>query len=119
VPQLLLVHSSGPQGPGEGSAPLAERLRDELGPEYEVNRGDQDWEAEWALPAGWPDPGADLPRMVFFHSRDDEEIPVAHLERYGERFPKASVHALNGCGHLYEGGDLGEVVDAIDELTVA
>jgi pimeloyl-ACP methyl ester carboxylesterase len=59
-----------------------------------------------------------VPQLLLVH-RDDEEIPVAHLERYGERFPKASVHALNGCGHLYEGGDLGEVVDAIDELTVA
>jgi predicted alpha/beta hydrolase family esterase len=30
------MHSSGPQGPGEGSEPLATRLREELGPDYEV-----------------------------------------------------------------------------------
>jgi len=35
-PTVLFVHSSGPQGPGEGSEPFAARLRDELGPAYEV-----------------------------------------------------------------------------------
>jgi pimeloyl-ACP methyl ester carboxylesterase len=34
---LLLLHSSGPQGPGEGSEPLAGRLRRELGDGYEVH----------------------------------------------------------------------------------
>jgi predicted alpha/beta hydrolase family esterase len=33
---VLFLHSSGPQGPGEGSEPLARRLREELGPDYEV-----------------------------------------------------------------------------------
>jgi uncharacterized protein len=35
-PAVLLVHSAGPQGPGEGSEPFASRLRDELGPGFEV-----------------------------------------------------------------------------------
>jgi predicted alpha/beta hydrolase family esterase len=33
---VLVVHSAGPQGPGEGSEPLVRRLRDELGGEFEV-----------------------------------------------------------------------------------
>jgi uncharacterized protein len=35
-PTVLVLHSSGPQGPGEGTEPFAARLRDELGPGYEV-----------------------------------------------------------------------------------
>jgi predicted alpha/beta hydrolase family esterase len=30
------MHSSGPQGPGEGSEPFVRRLREELGPDYEL-----------------------------------------------------------------------------------
>jgi predicted alpha/beta hydrolase family esterase len=33
---VLLVHSSGPQGPGEGSDPFAARLREALGSEHEL-----------------------------------------------------------------------------------
>lgn len=33
---VLFLHSSGPQGPGEGSEPFARRLREELGPDYDV-----------------------------------------------------------------------------------
>jgi predicted alpha/beta hydrolase family esterase len=33
---VLFLHSSGPQGPGEGSEPLVRRLREELGEEYDV-----------------------------------------------------------------------------------
>jgi pimeloyl-ACP methyl ester carboxylesterase len=33
---VLVMHSSGPQGPGEGSDPLVRRLREELEPDYEV-----------------------------------------------------------------------------------
>ena len=36
APAVLLVHSAGPQGPGEGSEPFAARLREELGPGHEV-----------------------------------------------------------------------------------
>jgi predicted alpha/beta hydrolase family esterase len=79
--------------------------------------GDQDWEAEWALPADWPDADTALPRILFFHSRDDEEIPVSQLDRYRERFPDASVHPLDGNGHLYDRGDLSEVLEAIRGLS--
>ena len=179
---VLVAHSSGPQGPGEGSEPLVGRLREELGGEFEVlfpvmpgteddphyeawrDRlsseldalegkvivfghslggsvalkycaqmgfdekvaglicagtpywGTSDWEEEWALPEGWPGDGPPLPPTILFHSRDDEEIPFAHLDRYARRLPAASAHPLDGCGHLYERGDLSPIVAAVHSL---
>lgn len=179
---VLLVHSSGPQGPGEGSGPFVARLRDQLASGYEVlfpemptpdephyrpwserlgqlldetdspvvvlghslggsvalkhlsetgtHRaiaglvlvatpfwGRSDWEAEWALPEGWPDDSAPLPPIYLFHSRDDEEIPFAHLELYAKRLPGAEVHPLDGNGHLFGRGDLSEIIVAIRTLS--
>jgi uncharacterized protein len=181
---VLLAHSSGPQGPGEGSEPFAARLREELGSGYEVlfpilpepgdphyvpwserlgevladlddpvvvvghslggsvvlkhlaesDRpdpirglvlvaapfwGEADWEAEWALPEGWPDASTELPRTFLFHSRDDEEIPFDNLERYARRLPDAVVRPLEGNGHLYQRGDLTEIVEAIRSLSAS
>jgi predicted alpha/beta hydrolase family esterase len=184
VSELLLVHSSGPQGPGEGSDPFAARLREELGAGYEVlfpvmpgpgdlhyrpwserlgellaesdeplvvvghslggsvvlkhvaesDRsepirglvlvatpfwGESDWEAEWALPPDWPDADAELPPTFLFHSRDDEEIPFDSLERYAQRLPGAAARPLEGNGHLFDRGDLSEIVEAIRGLATA
>jgi len=180
--RVLLVHSSGPQGPGEGSDPFAARLREALGPDHdllfpilpapedphfeawsealdEILRsateplavvghslggsvilkhlaesdrdqpiaglvlvatpfwGDSDWELEWALPDGWPDESTELPPTFLFHSRDDEEIPLDHLERYAERLPEATARPLDGNGHLFDRGDLTPVLDAIRSLS--
>jgi uncharacterized protein len=179
---VLFLHSSGPQGPGEGSSRLVDRLREELGAEFEVAFpllptpndphyapwserlseiladtddpivvvghslggsvflkhlaeggraahvtgivllatpywGESGWEAEWALPKGWPDAGTELPPTHLFHSRDDEVIPFSQLERYRERLPDATVHPLDGRGHLYNRGDLTEILDAIRTLS--
>jgi|SRR5215204_880639 len=179
---VLLLHSSGPQGPGEGSDPFVARLREELGPGYEVlfpKMPDPDdphylpwserigqvlaevdtpivvvghslggsvflqhlaetdgrepiaglllvatpfwspsgWEAEWALPEDWPDADTALPPIFLFHSRDDEEIPFAHLDLYAKRLPSAEVHPLDGNGHLLDRGDLGEIVEKIRSLS--
>ncbi|HEY1237957.1 MAG TPA: alpha/beta fold hydrolase [Solirubrobacterales bacterium] len=180
--EILLIHSSGPQGPGEGSAPFAARLDDELGSDYEVlfpklpdpddphyvpwsERvgqllddldapsvvvghslgasvllkhlaeggsqesiaglllaetpfwGQSDWEAEWALPAGWPNDSTRLPPTHLFHSRDDEVIPFAQLELYTKRLSDAEVHPLDGNGHLLDRGDLTEILETIRALT--
>jgi predicted alpha/beta hydrolase family esterase len=180
---VLLVHSSGPQGPGEGSAPFAARLGEELGAGYEVlfpilpdpqdphyapwsERlgellteiedpvvvvghslggsvvlkhlsegghegtitglvlvatpfwGKREWEAEWALPEGWPDATSELPPTFLFHSRDDDEAPFAHLELYARRLHGATATPLDGNGHLFDRGDLTEVVEAIRGLAV-
>ena len=180
--RVLLVHSSGPQGPGEGSSPFAARLGEGLGPSFEVLFpvmpdpddphyapwsellgqilegiddpvvvvghslggsvvlkhlsesdaqqsiaglvlvampfwGKADWEAEWALPDDWPGPDIALPPTFLFHSRDDEEIPFAHLERYAQSLPEATVRPLDGTGHLLDRGDLRGIFDAIRTLT--
>src|SRR5262245_50018427 len=179
---VLLVHSAGPQGPGEGSEPFAARLREQLGPGNEVlfpimpgpeephyepwserlgeviggigeptvvvghslggsvalkhlagagTReeiaglilvatplwGDSGWESEWALPEGWPNTKTELPPIFLFHSRDDEEVPFDHLERCARRLPGATAIALDGNGHLFERGDLTEILDTIRELS--
>jgi serine hydrolase len=179
---VLVAHSSGPQGPGEGSDPLVQRLCEELGsgyqvlfpqmpdsaddPHYEPWRdrlsseldaaegkvilfghslggsvvlkyaaerglgdrvaglvlvetpfwGTSDWEREWALPEGWPADESQLPPTFLFHSRDDEEIPFAHLELYAKRLPQATVHPLDGTGHLLDRGDISEIVAAVRSL---
>jgi serine hydrolase len=179
---VLVAHSAGPQGPGEGTSPFVGRLREGLGPAYDVHFpimpdpekphyapwskrlgqvigdlteqvvvvghslggsvvlkhlaetgpgkdiaglvlvavpfwGKRDWEAEWALPEGWPAPSTKLPPTVLFHSRDDEEAPFDHLERYAERLPDATARPLDGNGHLFDRGDLTEVLDAVRRLT--
>ena len=58
-----------------------------------------------------------LPRTFLFHSRDDEEIPFAHLEIYAKRLPGAEVHPLDGTGHLLDRGDLSEIVETIRGLS--
>jgi serine hydrolase len=179
--RALLFHSSGPQGPGEGTDPLANRLREELGADFEVafpmlpspddphyapwrerqgeilaetddpivvighslggsvflkylaegGRAEQvtglvllatpywgasGWEAEWGLPEGWPDASTKLPPTHLFHSRDDDVIPFSQLELYRERLPDATVHPLDGYGHLYERGDLTPILETIRSL---
>src|SRR5215203_5127589 len=47
--------------------------------------GESDWEAEWALPGGWPDATTELPPTHLFHSNDDEVITFSQLELYRER----------------------------------
>ena len=181
---VLLLHSAGPQGPGEGSEPFAARLREELGSQYEIDFpilpkpndphyepwserlgeifgasaeplvvvghslggsvllkhlaesepperitgivlaetpfwGTSGWEAEWALPDGWPNPSTQLPPIRLFHSRDDEEIPFDHLECYARRLPEATAHSLDGNGHLLDRGDLTEILDAIRSFAAA
>jgi predicted alpha/beta hydrolase family esterase len=77
---------------------------------------EEDWEREWALPKGWPEEGASLPPTFLFHSRDDEVIPFAHLDRCAKRLPTAEVHPLDGYGHVYEKGDLTPILNAVRSL---
>jgi predicted alpha/beta hydrolase family esterase len=78
--------------------------------------GTEGWEHEWALPEGWPKEGTRLPPTFLFHSRDDEELPFEHLERYAALLPEATVGRLDGNGHLYDRGDLSEIVEAVRSL---
>jgi predicted alpha/beta hydrolase family esterase len=56
---------------------------------------------EFALP---PDFGArlrDLSPIYLYHSRDDADIPVEHLEHYRRALPHATVRVLEGRGHEF------------------
>jgi predicted alpha/beta hydrolase family esterase len=78
--------------------------------------GAADWEvAEFALRDDFP---AALPGEVpifFYHSRDDEVVPFAHLTLYAGRLPRARVREFDGRGHQL-GEDLSEVAEDIGKL---
>lgn len=39
--------------------------------------------------------------IYLYHSRDDEEIPFSHLERYRRALPGAKIKILSGTDHTY------------------
>jgi predicted alpha/beta hydrolase family esterase len=66
---------------------------------------------------GWAWEEAELPKdagerlslpLFFYHSRDDEEVPYAHLDLYLKAFPKAELRRLSGRNHQLD-DDLSEV----------
>lgn len=78
--------------------------------------GTVDWEvAEFGLREDFP---AALPEDVpifLYHSRDDEEVPFAHLALYAGRLPRATIREVEGRGHQL-GDDLSEVAEDIARL---
>jgi predicted alpha/beta hydrolase family esterase len=77
--------------------------------------GTADWEAEFKLREDFP---AVLPEDVpifFYHSRDDEVVPFAHLALYASELPRATVRKVDGRGHQF-GDDLAEVAEDIARL---
>ena len=73
------------------------------------------WQQEWALPRGCEAHLAKLPRIALYHSRDDDEAPVSHVDRYAEALPKALVHKVDGRGHLFDDGNVGDIIGDIAE----
>jgi predicted alpha/beta hydrolase family esterase len=73
------------------------------------------WELEeYALPE---DSASKLPEglpMIFYHSRDDEVAPFAHLALYKVMLPGATFREFEGRGHQF-GDDLSEVARDILE----
>jgi uncharacterized protein len=78
--------------------------------------GAEDWEVgEYALQENFASKlPKDLP-MFFYHSRDDEWVPFAHLALYAEKLPQATVRGFDGRGHQFK-DDLSEVVRDIERL---
>lgn len=58
--------------------------------------------AEYALPDDFAARLPPIGRLFLYHSRDDAEVPFAHLERYARALPRAVVRELDGYGHLYD-----------------
>jgi predicted alpha/beta hydrolase family esterase len=78
--------------------------------------GSEDWEVgEYELRTDFASKlPEDLP-VFFYHSRDDEVVPFAHLALYAERLPQATIHEFDGRGHQFD-GDLSEVARDIEWL---
>ena len=48
---------------------------------------------------------ANIPRLFFYHCRDDDAVPFAHLALHGARLPRAVMRAIDSGGHQF-GNDL-------------
>jgi predicted alpha/beta hydrolase family esterase len=70
----------------------------------------------WMLPAGFAKRLAGVPRLVFYQSTDDKEVPLSHVERYAAALPTALVRKVDGRGHLF---DTGNVDDILADITAA
>ncbi len=67
--------------------------------------GAEDWQA--GLPEGLP--------VFLYHSRDDGIVPFAHLARFAEKFPQATIREFDGRGHQFN-HDLSDVAKDIKGL---
>ncbi len=78
--------------------------------------GSEDWEvSEYALRDSFASrlPG-ELP-VFFYHSRDDEVVPFAHLALYTEKLAQPTIREFDGRGHQFN-DDLTEVARDIQRL---
>jgi predicted alpha/beta hydrolase family esterase len=42
-----------------------------------------------------------IPRLFFYHCRDDDVVPFAHLALHGARIPRAVLRAFDSGGHQF------------------
>jgi uncharacterized protein len=73
---------------------------------------------EFVLP---PDFGArlgDVSPICLYHSRDDAEVPVEHLERYRRALPHATVRVLDDRGHEFNQAQFPELAADIRGLAL-
>lgn len=55
---------------------------------------------------------APIPQFFFYHCRDDDTVPFAHLALHGARIPRAITRAVDSGGHQF-GNDLTDVATDI------
>jgi len=78
--------------------------------------GVEDWEVgEYALQENFASKLPEQLPMFFYHSRDDEWVPFAHLALYAEKFPRATIREFDDRGHQFD-DDLSEVARDIERL---
>jgi len=71
--------------------------------------GAEDWEvSEYALQKDFASKLPEGLPVFFYHSRDDEWVPFAHLALYTEKFPRATIREFVNRGHQFD-DDLSEV----------
>jgi serine hydrolase len=77
------------------------------------------WESdvpEFALPPDFGGRLREVRPLYLYHSRDDPEIPLEHLERYGRALPHAIVRILDGRGHEFNQPQFPELAADIRRL---
>lgn len=70
------------------------------------------------LPGDIAEKFSPIPRIFFYHSRDDDVVPFAHLALHGARLPRATIRAVDGRGHQFR-NDLTEVARDIRSMAAA
>jgi serine hydrolase len=71
---------------------------------------------EFALPSDFDVRLRDVAPLYLYHSRDDNEVPLEHLERYRHALPQAIVRTLDGRGHEFDQPQFPELVADIRGL---
>jgi uncharacterized protein len=61
------------------------------------------WE-EAQLPDDAAEKLAAVPRIVLYHSRDDDVVPFSHTALYAARLPQAVIRPVDSGGHQFENG---------------
>jgi len=56
------------------------------------------------LPTDIAEKLAQIPKIFFYHCRDDDVVPFAHLALHGARLPRAITRAIDHGGHQFDGG---------------
>jgi predicted alpha/beta hydrolase family esterase len=75
--------------------------------------GDDDWQYEgFTLREGFASKLPNGTPIFFYHSRDDDIVPFAHLALYAEKLPQATIREIDHRGHQFK-NDLFEVVEDI------
>ncbi|MBA3492270.1 MAG: serine hydrolase family protein [Rubrobacteraceae bacterium] len=107
---ILVGHSLGASillkylSEGKGEKPVAGIFL--VAPPY---WGTEDWEvSEYALQKDFASKLPEGLPVFFYHSRDDEWVPFAHLALYTEKFPRATIREFVNRGHQFD-DDLSEV----------
>ena len=78
--------------------------------------GKEDWKVkEYALKRNFPSKLPPIGRLFFYHSTDDEVVPISHVRYFAEDLPNAVVREFDHRGHLF-GRGLPELVEDIKGL---
>jgi predicted alpha/beta hydrolase family esterase len=71
---------------------------------------------EFALRPDFPAGLRDVSPLYLYQSRDDPQIPIAHLERYRRALRQAVVRVLDGRGHEFDQPEFPELAADIRSL---
>lgn len=78
--------------------------------------GKEDWQVEeYELDDNFSERLPPIPNIYFYHSKDDEVVPVSHLWYFAAMLPEAKIREFDHRGHLF-GNGLPELIDDIKSI---